>query len=105
MKEFIQKYQKAIVGTGAVAVLVLCYFQQKELAKLRSEPKIEVYTGGDIQKGMLIDSLQNRCDSLYDELFQAKVENGRYELTFDHLKEVNPKLGKQMEDWMGHETE
>jgi hypothetical protein len=105
MKEFIQKYQKAIVGTGAVAVLVICYLQQKELARLRAEPKIEVYTGGDIQKGMLIDSLQNRCDSLYDELFQANVERGRYELTFGRLNEVNPKLGKEMEEWMNHETE
>jgi hypothetical protein len=105
MKEWIAKYQKAIVGTGAVAVLVICYLQQKELARLRAEPKIEVYTGGDIEKGKLIDSLQNRCDSLYDELFQAKVENGRYELTFGRLNEVNPKLGKEMEEWMNHETE
>ena len=105
MKEFIAKYQKAIVGTGAVAVLLICYFQQKELAKLRSESKIEVFIGGDIEKGKLIDSLQNRCDSLHDELFIEKVQNGRYELTFEHLKEVNPKLGKQMEDWMSHETE
>ena len=36
MKEFIAKYQKAIVGTGAVAVLVICYFQQKELTKFSS---------------------------------------------------------------------
>jgi hypothetical protein len=105
MKEFISKYQKAIVGTGAVAVLVVCYFQQKELAKLRSEPKIEVYTGGDIQKGKLIDSLQNRCDSLYDELFIEKVQNGRYELSLEHLYEVNPKAGKEFQDFMEHETE
>ena len=98
MKEFIQKYQKAIVGTGAVAVLVVCYFQQKELTKLRAEQKIEVVVGGDIEKANLIDSL-------HDELFNTKVENGRYELTFEHLKEVNPKLGKEMEDWMSHETE
>ena len=98
MKEFIEKYQKAIVGTGAVAVLLICYLQQKELAKLRSEPKIEVFTGGDIQKGKLIDSLQS-------ELFIQQTINGRYELTFEHLKEVNPKLGKEMEDWMSHNTE
>ncbi len=98
MKEFIGKYQKAIVGTGAVAVLLICYLQQKELAKLRSEPKIEVFTGGDIQKGKLIDSLQS-------ELFIQQTINGRYELTFEHLKEVNPKLGKEMEDWMSHNTE
>jgi hypothetical protein len=99
MKEFIQKYQKVIVGTGAVSVLLICYFQQKELSKLRSE-HVEVST-----VPYVIDSLQNRCDSLYDELFQSNVEKGRYELTFEHLKEVNPKLGQEMEDWMGHETE
>ena len=99
MKEFIAKYQKAIVGTGAVAVLIVCYFQQKELSKLRSE-QIKVY---NVPHN--VDSLITLKDSLYDELFISKVQNGRYELTFDHLKEVNPKLGKEMEDWMGHETE
>jgi hypothetical protein len=99
MKEFISKYQKAIVGTGAVAVLVLCYFQQKELAKLRSE-HVEVST-----VPYVIDSMQNVVDSLHDELFIRHIENGRYELTFEHLNEVNPKLGKEMEDWMSHNTE
>jgi hypothetical protein len=99
MKEFISKYQKAIVGTGAVAVLVLCYFQQKELAKLRSE-HVEVST-----VPYVIDSMQTVVDSLHDELFIRHIENGRYELTFEHLKEVNPKIGKEMEDWMSHNTE
>lgn len=98
MKEFIAKYQKAIVGTGAVSVLLVCYFQQKELSKLRAEQKIEVLVGGDIQKANLIDSLNN-------ELFNSKVENGRYELSLEHLKEVNPKAAKQFEDYMSHETE
>ena len=105
MKEWIAKYQKAIVGTGAIAVLVVCYFQQKELARLRAEPKIEVYTGGDIQKGMLIDSLQNRCDSLKDELFIEKAQNGRYELSLEYLYEINPKAGKEFQNFMEHETE
>ena len=98
MKEFIAKYQKAIVGTGAVAVLVVCYFQQKELTKLRGEQKIEVVMGGDIEKANLIDSL-------HDELFQSKVENGRYELSLQHLYEVNPKAAKAFDDYMAHETE
>ena len=98
MKEFIQKYQKAIVGTGAVAVLVVCYFQQKELSKLRAEQKIEVVVGGDIEKANLIDSL-------HDELFNAKVEAGRYELSLEHLYEVNPKAAKEFQDFMEHETE
>lgn len=98
MKEFITKYQKAIVGTGAIAVLVVCFFQQKELTKLRAEQKIEVVVGGDIEKANLIDSL-------HDELFIIKVENGRYELSLDHLNEVNPKAGKQFQEFMEHETE
>ena len=98
MKEFIQKYQKAIVGTGAVAVLVVCYFQQKELTKLRAEQKIEVLVGGDIEKA-------NTIDSLHDELFNTKVENGRYELSLEHLYEVNPKAAKEFQDFMEHETE
>ena len=105
MKEFISKYQKAIVGTGAVAVLIVCYLQQKELSRLRAEPMVEVYLGGDIEKGKLIDSLQNRCDSLYDELFQANVERGRYELSLEHLYEINPKAGKEFQEFMEHETE
>ena len=99
MKEFISKYQKAIVGTGAVAVLALCYFQQKELSKLRGQ-YVEVST-----VPYVIDSMQNVVDSMHDELFIRHVENGRYEATFEHLKEVNPKLGKEMEDWMSHNTE
>ena len=98
MKEWIAKYQKAIVGTGAVAVLVVCYFQQKELTKLRAEQKIEVVVGGDIEKANLIDSL-------HDELFNEKVQNGRYELSLEHLYEVNPKAAKEFDDFMAHETE
>jgi hypothetical protein len=98
MKEWIAKYQKAIVGTGAIAVLVVCYFQQKELTKLRAEQKIEVVVGGDIEKANLIDSLNS-------ELFIQHTQLGRYELSLQHLYEVNPKAGKEFEDFMEHETE
>jgi hypothetical protein len=98
MKEFIQKYQKAIVGTGAVAVLVICYFQQKELSKLRAEQKIEVVVGGDIETANIIDSLN-------DELFILQTQNGRYELSLEHLYEVNPIAGKEFTTFMENETE
>ena len=98
MKEWISKYQKAIVGTGAVSVLILCYFQQKELSKLRAEQKIEVHVGGDTEKANLIDSLN-------DELFMSKVQNGKYELSLEHLYEINPKAGKEFSDYMENETE
>jgi hypothetical protein len=98
MKEFITKYQKAIVGTGAIAVLVVCYFQQKELTKLRAEQKIEVVVGGDIEKA-------NTIDSLNSEIFILHTQLGRYELSLDHLYDVNPKAAKEFDDFMQHETE
>ena len=51
------------------------------------------------------DSISIQLDSLREEHFIISVQNGRYEVTFDHLNEINPKLGKEMEDWMSHNTE
>jgi hypothetical protein len=98
MKEWISKYQKAIVGTGAVAVLVLCYFQQKELSKLRKEQKIEIVVGGDIQKEELIDSLES-------ELFVAQTISARYEIALELLKEENPKAAEAYELILTTKTE
>jgi hypothetical protein len=99
MKEFIQKYQKAIVGTGAVSVLLICYFQQKELSKLRSE-QVKVYN-----VPAAADSLQKIVDSLETELFMAKTMNGRYELALEHLHEVNQPAGLVFQRYMETETE
>jgi hypothetical protein len=85
------------LGTAA-ALLGAIYFQNQQIEGLKKQLEVQPVVGGDIQKANLIDSL-------HDELFNAKAEAGRYELTLEHLKEVNPKLGKQMEDWMAHETE
>ena len=98
MKEFIQKYQKAIVGTGAVSVLLICYFQQKELSKLRKENSVVV-------SAPKIDSLQSVIDSLQTETFLLQTQNGRYELSLEHLYEVNPKAGKEFTEFMETETE
>ena len=98
MKEFIAKYQKAIVGTGAVSVLLICYFQQKELSKLRSEQKIEVVMGGDIQKANTIDSLQS-------ELFVQQTIVTRYEVALELLKEEDKKAADKFELILTTQTE
>lgn len=113
MKEFIAKYQKAIVGTGAVAVLLICYAQQRELAKLRSERDNLIHhmvdahsmQGGDIAKAQTIDSLQKRCDSLYNELFPVQIELGRYQVAYEIFMERNPKAAKQYGTIISEETE
>jgi hypothetical protein len=90
-----------IVIALVVVFGVITGYQNYKINTLESQSKIEVLVGGDIVK----DSLIKLTDSLNDELFIRHIENGRYELTFEHLKEVNPKLGKEMEEWMAHETE
>jgi hypothetical protein len=49
--------------------------------------------------------MQNVVDSLHDELFIKHIENGRYELSLEHLYEVNPKAAKEFTEFMEHETE
>ena len=98
MKEFIAKYQKAIVGTGAVAVLVICYFQQKELAKLRAEHKMEVVVGGDIQKAQTIDSINS-------ELFVQQTIVTRYEVALELLREQDKKAADKFELILTTQTE
>ena len=89
MKEFIAKYQKAIVGTGAVSVLLICFLQQKELSKLRAEVKVQTAT----------------TDSLHNENFPCQIELGRYQVAYQILLERNPKAAKEYGDIISEETE
>lgn len=98
MKEWIAKYQKAIVGTGAVSVLLICFLQQKELSKLRAEHKMEVVVGGDIQKANTIDSLQS-------ELFVQQTIVTRYETALELLKEEDKKAADKFELILTTQTE
>jgi hypothetical protein len=52
-----------------------------------------------------LEKNQIELDSLREETFILGVENGRYELTLDHLHETNPKAAKEFEEYMFHETE
>ena len=51
------------------------------------------------------DSLIHISDSLNMELFNEKTQTGRYELTLEHLEEVNPGAAKEFNDYLEHETE
>ena len=52
-----------------------------------------------------VDSLQNRSDSLYNELFPIQVELGRYEIAYEILMERNPQAAKQYGTIISEETE
>ena len=55
MIEFFKKNQKNITMGGAIALLLICYFQQRELAKLRKETLIikEINTSNKIKDSLI----------------------------------------------------
>jgi hypothetical protein len=98
MKKFINPILR--LGT-AIALLSVIYMQNNEIKELRVKSQIMESVaplGGDIQKVQIIDSLSS-------ELFNAQSINGRYELSLEHLYEVNPKAGKQFDEYLNNETE
>jgi hypothetical protein len=56
MIEFIKNNQKNITMGGAIALLIICFFQQKELAKLRAEKNVNIVKEVDLKK---VDSLKS----------------------------------------------
>ena len=90
MKKYIIGFLR--LGTAA-ALLFVIYSKDTQIKKLSATNKVN------------IELIENTCDSLKDEIFARDVEVGRYELTLDHLKEVNPKAGTEFENYMSHETE
>lgn len=81
-----KKYIGAILSIGTVAMLFYTLFDLKDQVKQ-------------------IPVLEHQLDSLQGEIFNLSTQNGRYELTLEHLKEVNPKAAKEFENYMNHETE
>ena len=91
MKKFINPLLS--LGTAA-ALLGAIYFQNQEIDSLKTQ--IQPVVGSNNQ---------NIVDSLQEELFMLQTQNGRYELSLEHLYEVNPNAGKQFTNFMEHETE
>lgn len=103
--KFLSANQKQVASGAALFLLVICYMQHKQITKLRQEPKIEVYTGGDIERGRMIDSLQTLVDSLHAENFPCQVELGRYQVAYEIFMERNPKAAQQYGTIISEETE
>ena len=93
MKKFINPLLS--LGTAA-ALLGTIYFQNQEIDSLKKQTPIQNVVG---------DDSQNIVDSLEEELFMLQTQNGRYELSLEHLYEVNPNAGKQFTNFMEQETE
>jgi regulator of replication initiation timing len=81
-----KKYIGAILSIGTVVMLFYTLFDLKNQVKQ-------------------IPVLEHQLDSLRDETFIISTENGRYELSLEHLKEVNPKAAKEFEQYLTTQTE
>lgn len=88
-----KKYITAALSLGTISLLFYTIFDLREQVK-----QVEVLQHE-------LDSVMIVKDSLYDVSFQVQVENGRYEMSLEHLKTVNPKAADEFENFYGHETE
>ena len=88
-----KKYITAILSIGTVAMLFYTLFDLKN--QVKQIPMLEHQ----------LDSVSIIKDSLYEVNFINEVENGRYELSLEHLKEVNPKAAKDFENFLNTQTE
>jgi hypothetical protein len=74
MKKFTDIYQSSILVIGALSLMVMCWYQRREINTLIDENtkvKLEAETlqGGDILKAQSYDSVLALKDSFYYENF------------------------------------
>lgn len=83
---------RAILGFATISMLIYTAYEQNQT----------INTLKDTVKELKSNSGK---DSLQAELFIKQTEIGRYELSLENLKEVNPKAAKQFENYLNNETE
>lgn len=97
-----KKYINPLLRLGtAIALLGVIYMQNSEIEELKAKSQIiekVAPLAGDV-------TISNQIDSLQTELFNLQSINGRYELSLEYLYEVNPKAGKQFDEYLNNETE
>lgn len=86
MKEYI----KPLLTTFSVALFLYTMYTQNE--------KITELKTAVVKQEKVIDSLQTK-------VFQIQTLNGQYEMTLNHLEDVNPKAAKQFQNYLLSETE
>jgi cytochrome c biogenesis factor len=88
-----KKYITAILSIGTVGLLFYTMFDLKN--QVKQIPVLQHQ----------LDSVTIHLDSLSLINFENEVQNGRYEITLEQLKETNPKAAKEFEEFMNSKTE
>ena len=82
--------REVILLIGGVAIILFWAITTRDLA---------------ISNKRKSEQLEAQVDSLKMENFILSTQVQRYEVTFDHLTEVNPKAALEASNFMNHETE
>lgn len=98
MKKF---FGPLLTAGTMLALLYTVYGYRQQNEKLKKE----VTFVSDSVLTHNVDSLTKLVDSLNNEAFSANNAMGRYELSLQHLEEINPKAAKQFNDYLTNETE
>lgn len=98
MKKF---FGPLLTAGTMLALLYTVYGYRQQNEKLKKE----VTFVSDSVLTHNVDSLTKLVDSLNNEAFSANNAMGRYELSLQHLEEVNPNAAKQFNDYLTNETE
>ncbi len=84
------QYIKQILTVFSVGlILFTMYTQNEKITELKKDL---------VKQEKVIDSLQTK-------VFQIQTLNGQYEMTLNHLEDVNPKATKQFQNYLLSETE
>jgi uncharacterized coiled-coil protein SlyX len=84
------QYIKQILTVFSVGlILFTMYTQNTKITELKTTV---------VKQKKVIDSLQTK-------VFQIQTLNGQYEMTLNHLEDVNPKAAKQFQNYLLSETE
>ena len=109
MIEFLKKNYSKLGMALALSMLVINYFQQRELAELRIKARVASESvaplAGDIKITQTIDSLENVIDSIRAENLPLEVQLGRYEVTLELLREEDKKAADKFETILTTQTE
>lgn len=103
MKKYISGALK-LIASGLL--LYTIYIQNKVIQTYKHENVHMINDKGDtVSMEINANDTQHIIDSLNEEVFTANSAMGRYELSLQHLEEVNPKAAKQFNDYLQNETE
>jgi hypothetical protein len=110
MKKFTDIYQSSILVIGALSLMVMCWYQRREINTLIDENakvklEAESLQGGDILKAQSYDSVLALKDSFYYENFNNENIATRYQVALEIFLERNPKAAKEYSDIISNETE